>query len=403
MKKLFNRDYLLILQGNAVSAFGDLLYSVAIGYWVYEQTGSSALMGLMSSISMFVVMFLSPFSGTIIDRINRKSVIVGADMIRGVIMLLVGALAFSGRLSVPVVLLAAFCASLCSVFFSPAISTTLIDVIPHDDMVRGQSIHSGIVSLINLVGKAFSGTLVALLGVPFIVVINGVCYLISALTEIFIRVPKTRHQDGTVSPKTILLGIGRGFQAIWKDKFMKLFIPSVIILNFLGSGPMILMLPFILDKGFTVEMYGIIMSVETIGSLLCVGLLSILKFSPKARYYLMGIGFISSGLFFCGGFLTHSFPLMCVLFFLAALGNALGNAIFNAALMLALPEDNRGGIMGLVSSASTGGVALSGVFFGFLGEFFPLSIIFVVSTLISAIPMIYLCVHKHTREFILSH
>ena len=403
MKKLFNRDYLLILQGNAVSAFGDLLYSVAIGYWVYEQTGSSALMGLMSSISMFVVMFLSPFSGTIIDRINRKSVIVGADMIRGVIMLLVGALAFSGKLSVPVVLLAAFCASLCSVFFSPAISTTLIDVIPHDDMVRGQSIHSGIVSLINLVGKAFSGTLVALLGVPFIVVINGVCYLISALTEIFIRVPKTSNQDETVSPKTILLGIGRGFQAIWKDKFMKLFIPSVIILNFLGSGPMILMLPFILDKGFTVEMYGIIMSVETIGSLLCVGLLSILKFSPKARYYLMGIGFISSGLFFCGGFLTHNFLLMCVLFFLAALGNALGNAIFNAALMLALPEDNRGGIMGLVSSASTGGVALSGVFFGFLGEFFPLSIIFVVSTLISAMPMIYLCVHKHTREFILSH
>ena len=403
MKKLFNRDYLLILQGNAVSAFGDLLYSVAIGYWVYEQTGSSALMGLMSSISMFVVMFLSPFSGTIIDRINRKSVIVGADMIRGVIMLLVGALAFSGRLNVPVVLLAAFCASLCSVFFSPAISTTLIDVIPHDDMVRGQSIHSGIVSLINLVGKAFSGTLVALLGVPFIVVINGVCYLISALTEIFIRVPKTSNQDETVSPKTILLGIGRGFQAIWKDKFMKLFIPSVIILNFLGSGPMILMLPFILDKGFTVEMYGIIMSVETIGSLLCVGLLSILKFSPKARYYLMGIGFISSGLFFCGGFLTHNFLLMCVLFFLAALGNALGNAIFNAALMLALPEDNRGGIMGLVSSASTGGVALSGVFFGFLGEFFPLSIIFVVSTLISAMPMIYLCVHKHTREFILSH
>lgn len=403
MKKLFNRDYLLILQGNAVSAFGDLLYSVAIGYWVYEQTGSSALMGLMSSISMFVVMFLSPFSGTIIDRINRKSVIVGADMIRGVIMLLVGALAFSGRLSVPVVLLAAFCASLCSVFFSPAISTTLIDVIPHDDMVRGQSIHSGIVSLINLVGKAFSGTLVALLGVPFIVVINGVCYLISALTEIFIRVPKTSNQDETVSPKTILLGIGRGFQAIWKDKFMKLFIPSVIILNFLGSGPMILMLPFILDKGFTVEMYGIIMSVETIGSLLCVGLLSILKFSPKARYHLMGVGFISSGLFFCGGFLTHNFLLMCVLFFLAALGNALGNAIFNAALMLALPEDNRGGIMGLVSSASTGGVALSGVFFGFLGEFFPLSIIFVVSTLISAMPMIYLCVHKHTREFILSH
>ena len=59
-RKLWNRDFVLLLQGNAVSAIGDLLYSVAIGYWVYEQTGSSALMGVMSSISMFVTMFCPP-------------------------------------------------------------------------------------------------------------------------------------------------------------------------------------------------------------------------------------------------------------------------------------------------------------------------------------------------------
>ena len=45
MKKLWNKDYILLLQGSAVSTIGDLMYSVAIGYWVYEQTGSSALMG----------------------------------------------------------------------------------------------------------------------------------------------------------------------------------------------------------------------------------------------------------------------------------------------------------------------------------------------------------------------
>ena len=60
-RKLWNKDYILLLQGNAVSTIGDLMYSVAIGYWVYEQTGSSALMGLMSSISMFVTMFFAPF------------------------------------------------------------------------------------------------------------------------------------------------------------------------------------------------------------------------------------------------------------------------------------------------------------------------------------------------------
>lgn len=46
-KKLWNKDFILLLQGNAVSTIGDLMYSIAIGYWVYEQTGSSGLMGII--------------------------------------------------------------------------------------------------------------------------------------------------------------------------------------------------------------------------------------------------------------------------------------------------------------------------------------------------------------------
>ena len=76
-RKLWNKDFILLLQGNAVSTIGDLMYSVAIGYWVYEQTGSSGLMGTMSAISMFVTMFLSPFTGSIVDKCNRKWVLVG--------------------------------------------------------------------------------------------------------------------------------------------------------------------------------------------------------------------------------------------------------------------------------------------------------------------------------------
>ena len=188
-KKLWNKDTVLMLQGNAVSALGDILYSVAIGYWVYEKTGSSALMGIMSSISMFMTMLVMPFSGSIIDKCSRKLIIVGMDTLRGVIMLALGVLAFADSLSVPVVLAAAFLASACSVFFSPAVSTLMLDIIPHDDMVRGQSVFSGVNSFINLVGKAISGALVAFLGVPLIVLLNGVSYLVSAFTELFITVP----------------------------------------------------------------------------------------------------------------------------------------------------------------------------------------------------------------------
>ena len=403
MKKLWNKDFILMLQGNAVSAIGDLLYSVAIGYWVYEKTGSSALMGIMSSISMFVVMFLSPFVGTIVDKCSRKTIIVGMDAARGVLMLAVGALAFSDNLSVPIVLAAAFLAALCSVFFNPAVGTLMIDLIPHDDMVRGQSVSNGVSSAINLLGKAFSGVLVAFLGVPLVIVLNGISYLISALTEMFIRVPQTPQQGQPVSFASVVRDLKIAFQAIFSNRFLKLFIPCAMIVNLLGSGPFTLLLPFVLEKGFAVDAYGYLMSVEMAGSLICVTLLGILKLKPKTRLWAMGIGFIGSVLLYTVGYLTGNFLFMCVMFFLGSFASSLGNAIFNAALMLALPEENRAAILGFVNSAAVGGSALSAVIFGVMGDLFPLSLVFVVGGLLSAGPMVYMCVHKNTRQFILEH
>lgn len=400
-RKLWNKDTILMLQGNAVSALGDILYSVAIGYWVYEKTGSSALMGIMSSISMFMTMLVMPFSGSIIDKCSRKLIIVGMDTLRGVIMLALGVLAFADSLSVPVVLAAAFLASACSVFFSPAVNTLMLDIIPHDDMVRGQSVFSGVNSFINLVGKAISGALVAFLGVPLIVLLNGVSYLVSAFTELFITVPKTVHQGEKITLGGIFSDFRVAVREIFRNRYLKLFIPCALILNLLSAGSMTLMLPFTLEKGFTVDMYGYLMSVETAASLLCVCLLGVVRLKPKARYWGMSGGFLSATLFFILTYLTKNFTVMCVSMFLASFANAMGNSVFNASMMLALPEENRGAILGFISAASTGGCALSSVIFGVLGDVFPLYLVFTAGCLLSVLPMAYMCLHKHAREFVL--
>lgn len=402
-KKLWNKDFILMLQGSAFSVLGDVLYSVAIGYWVYDQTGSSALMGLMSSISMFMTMFLSPFTGSIIDKCNRKAIIVGMDVIRGIIMLVIGALAFGEKLSVGAVLAAAFLASACSLFFNPAVSTFMLDIIPHDDMVRGQSVASGLSALLNLIGKAVSGALVAFLGVPMIIVLNGISYLISAFTEMFLTVPKTKHQGESVTLQRIAEDFRIAFREIFHNPFLCLFIPSALILNLLGAGPMTLMLPFMLEKGFTVDMYGYAMSAETLASLVAVVLLGIIKLKPRTRYLAMAIGFISTVFLSTGAYLAGSFVAVTVLLFLNSFMNMLANSVFNASLMLALPEENRGAILGFISAFSTGGCALSAVIFGVLGDLFPLYIVFIAGNVLSLLPMLYLCLHKKTKEFVLSH
>lgn len=402
-RKLWNKDYILLIQGNAISTIGDLMYSVAIGFWVYAQTGSNALMGIMSSISMFVTMFLSPFCGSIVDKLNRKWVVVLIDIVQGLLMLGVGILAYTNTLNVPAVLIVAFIAAFGSVFYSPAVSTMVLDIIPRDDIVRGQSIQSGISSTISLVGSAFSGAMVAFLGVPLIVVINGLSNLYSAVSEIFISVPKTVQQGESVSVKGVLSDFSDAAKTIFADPCLRLFIPGAFILNLLGAGPMNLMLPFFAEKGFSVDMYGYAMSIQSVGYLLGVMILGAVKFKPQTRFWIMAVGFSLQALFFILGFFSNIYWLLCTFFFLGSLCNCVGNTILNAAMMLALPEKNRGAIMGFIQAICTGGCALSAVIYGFMGDIFPLYLIFAVGSAISLIPTVYVCFHRDAKAFISTH
>ena len=402
-QKLWNRDFILLLQANAVSTLGDLMYSVAIGYWVYEKTGSSGLMGTMSAISMFVTMLLSPFSGSVVDKCSRKAVMVGMDVMQGILMITVGILVWLDKLGVAGVLLAAFLAALGSVFYSPAVSTLMIDIIPKDNMVQGQSLFSGVSTLINLVGTAVSGLVVAFLGVPLIVVCNGLSNLYSALSECFIRVPKTAQQGEPVTVRGVLGDSGKAIREIVTDRFLRHFVPLSLTINLLAAGALALVLPLCMEKGFTVEQYGYLMAVWTAASLLCVLLLGAVKLSPRGRFMVLAVGFGSCGLFCILTYLSTAFVPMCIAAFFASLTNCAGNSVFNAAMMLALPEKNRGAILGFMQSASVGGTALSTLVYGLLGEVFPLWAVFTAGCALSLIPMLWLALHPKTREFVLSH
>jgi MFS family permease len=328
---------------------------------------------------------------------------VGMDALQGLLMLAVGILAYTDRLGIPGVLLAAFLAALGSVFYSPAVSTLMIDIIPHDDMVRGQSIFSGAMGLIQTVGTAFSGVVVAFFGVPLIVVINGLSNLYSAFSELFIRVPRTAQQGEQVSVRGLLRDMGTAVKTIFSDKCLRIFVPSALIVNLLGAGTLTLALPFCMEKGFTVDMYGYVMSIYTVGSLLGVLLLGILKLKPVTRFWVMALSFSFSVVFFILTWLGRGFVAVGVFAFLAACLNSIGNSVFNASMMLALPEENRGAILGFIQSASTGGTALSAVIYGLLGDVFPLYLVFTVGTAISLAPMLWLCFHPETKRFIKEH
>ena len=190
---------------------------------------------------------------------------------------------------------------------------------------------------------------------------------------------------------------------IFSNPSLRLFVPCALILNLLAAGPLTLVLPFCMEKGFPVDAYGYLMSVWTAACLICTVLLGIIKLKPKTRFYVLALGFSLSGVFLILTYLSKSFLFICVFAFVGAFLNCAGNTVFNASLVLALPEENRGAILGFIQSASVGGSALSALLYGILGDIFPMYLVFVAGTALSLIPMVYMSCHPHTREFVCSH
>ena len=133
---LWTRDFLLVWQGMAESRIGSVLYSIAIGIWVYNKTGSATLMGFMTSLSYFGALVLQPFGGALADRCSKRALMIGSDAVCGVAMLALGGLALCGAMQVWQVLAVAAVSAVCTALFQPAVNSLIPQLVPAGDLLR---------------------------------------------------------------------------------------------------------------------------------------------------------------------------------------------------------------------------------------------------------------------------
>jgi hypothetical protein len=183
-----NRSLQLLFAGQAVSAFGDWLYVLALGILAYEITGSATVVAVLTFARLLPYAALLPLSRVLADRGNRKVLMISADLGRGLCML---GLLFAGSegtlwIAYPLVFLATVFSSL----FKPAMNSVLPALAgDEENLLRANSIWSQMDSVSFVLGPALGGIL-ALLGAPQLAfLINGITFLVSAGTLLLVRIP----------------------------------------------------------------------------------------------------------------------------------------------------------------------------------------------------------------------
>ena len=168
--RIWTRDFLLLWQGQFVSAIGDAAYEIALGFWVLYTTGSTGMMGLLMASTMLPRVLLSPFAGIWVDRLDRKWLLVLMDTARGVAVLLVGVTAFKGHLELWMAFAAGLVIGAGGAFFNPSIGSILPDLVEKDQLVKANSFFSMIRAGSGVFGNSAGGFLLTALGAPLMFV-----------------------------------------------------------------------------------------------------------------------------------------------------------------------------------------------------------------------------------------
>ena len=266
---IWNRDYFLLWQGAAVSALGGQAYSIALLLWAKETTQSGTAVGAI----MFaggITSLAMPFGGVLADRYSRVRLLVVLDCLSGLFVLGL-ALLFcwlpgTHPALIPLVLALNFARGICMALFHPVTTALLPDLVPGESLTRANSNLQTTVRLTVLIGQSLGGLLFRLLGAPLLLVIDGASFLISAVTELWIREPVRVQSPGHVK-QGLLLDLAEGLRFTARIRGFRIYLLEAACANFFIAA-LFVGLPFYVEDVLrvSVDWYGYLLGAMGFGA-----------------------------------------------------------------------------------------------------------------------------------------
>lgn len=364
MLSMWNKNFVLLVQGQAVSCLGSTLYSVVASIWAYELSGSTIIMSTVYAASNIARLIAFPFAGMIVDRFRRRDLIVFCDAVCGLSMVAVALVASRGsETAVWALVVHSAISGACSSVFSPSVNTLMISVAGRKHYVRANSIFSTVEYGIDLLGQAIAGTLYLLLGAPILFLINGISFLFSAVTEIFISKdvkPERKEKEPFIKEAT------EGVRFIIKNRGVCANLFIAFSINFTFGVLKVVLVPWMLTFGE--ECYGLLGSFKSAGVIIGTFLLAAKNLPEKKQY---SVYFWCQIIFvFCIAISTQmeNFWVIAILFCVAYANQYVFNSLQRSAVFISAPNEIRGKVICAVQALAMGFSALGNLAGGFVGE-----------------------------------
>jgi MFS family permease len=210
------RPFHLLITSLAVSSCGDWLYNVALLALVYERTGSPTWVSLTTAVRVVPMVVLGPFGGVLADRYDRRRLMIGADVIRAGLMVLLGIVAATG---LPILLapVLAGAAAAAGVVYPSSVAASTARFVDTRELQRANAIRSAVGQAAIVAGPALGALMMVVAGPSVCILLNAVTFIASAFAVGSIQAGEKfapPERTGEVQMPSVLSDIKSGAQAL---------------------------------------------------------------------------------------------------------------------------------------------------------------------------------------------
>jgi MFS family permease len=328
-----------------ISSFGDTLHYVALVVLVFQLTGRGVAVAGLVAAEVVPVLLLGPVAGVLIDRLDRKAVLIGADLLRALL-----ALSLVQPLGIwhPYLVAAGLVAG--SAFFTPTVQAVIPAITTEEQRLAANSVAWSTGRLVQIVGAAVAGGLIGLVGTEAAFALNAATFLASALFLVRLMIPPHAGQlpSGTKHGLRAYLRDARAGLAFARSDYLVSRLMAVQALASFAVGATSAMLVVLADRHLGLTPAGFSWLIGAIGLGALVGPLIPNTLAHDYRdarwlfvpYVIRGVGDVLLAL-------VTPLPLALAIMVIYGLNTSTGMVVFASTIQGAVPDAVRGRVFTL--------------------------------------------------------
>jgi DHA3 family macrolide efflux protein-like MFS transporter len=357
--------FFTIWTGQAFSLIGSALVQFALVWWMTKTTGSATVLATATLVALLPQILLGPFVGTLVDRWNRRLIMIIADtgiaVATGVLILLFAA----GNVSVWQVYLILLIRSLGGAFHSPAMTASTSLMVPKKHLARLSGLNQTLQGVLSIFAPPLGALLIGLLPMQSVLAIDIGTAALAVLPLLVLSIPNPPRQiaqaNGSINRTTYWHDLRAGFTYVVKWPGLLGLILLAMMLNFLlipssSLTPLVITKVFgkgVAELGWTETVFG----VGVIAGGLVLSAWG--GFKRKIITSLTGVIGIGAGVILIGAAPSNLFSLVLVANFIIGVTQVFANGPLTAIFQTAIEPDMQGRVFSLINAGATAMMPLS--------------------------------------------